>query len=165
MNANINTNINTNNIPTATELKAKATREAVLNAYVDGLVDCYIEARNAYEIRMDMARDMELQTSQQYVEFLDHMMQNVSAEEFEGFIESEELLAADRISCIALFAKHNLPEDYTGENDDGEIGEGFNGREELDKMINAHCAGDQEPEYDVAALANLMAQILKNKGF
>lgn len=178
MNTNTNTNIPAtcttdacaqNCACTCGKVEAMDNYEVATEAFVYGLIDCYVEARHTYEVRLDTAQQLAADASEQFVDFLDMMMRKVSAAEFEKFIESNELTSADRVSCIALFAKSHLPEDYVGgtdfsfENDDtGEIGEGFDGRKELEALINANAeAGTPSADPDVATLATLITRILK----
>ena len=164
----MNTNINTNNTATPTCDNA-IYKEAAMEAFVDGLVDCYCEARATLDVRLDTARMIADNASEEYIDFLYNLMKRTSAEEFEKFIESNELSSADRVTCIALFAKAHLPEDYDSEADDdneadddiGEIGEPFDGRAELDALIKANSeAGVASADPDMAVLSKLMAKII-----
>ena len=181
MNANINS---TKNTTTTANLENK---EVTLTAFVDGLVDCYCEARATLDVRLDTARKIADDSSEEFIDFLYNLMKRVSAEEFEKFIESNELSSADRVTCIALFAKAHLPEDYGNEeegsgkscyncwgecldvgycpyeveDDAGEIGEPFDGRAELDALIKANSeAGVSDADPDMAVLSKLMAKII-----
>ena len=166
----MNTNINTNTNNTATPTCDNAIyKEAAMEAFVDGLVDCYCEARATLDVRLDTARMIADTASEEYIDFLYNLMKRTSAEEFEKFIESNELSSADRVTCIALFAKAHLPEDYDSEADDdneadddiGEIGEPFDGRAELDALIKANSeAGVASADPDMAVLSKLMAKII-----
>lgn len=167
MNTNINnTNINNTATPTCDNTIYK---EAAMEAFVEGLVDCYCEARATLDVRLDIARKIADDSSEEYIDFLYNLMKRISAEEFEKFIESNELSSADRVTCIALFAKAHLPEDYDNEADDdddddddiGEIGEPFDGRAELDALIKANSeAGVASADPDMAVLSKLMAKII-----
>ena len=188
MNANVN-NTNTNNTTTPTCDNA-IYKEAAMEAFVDGLVDCYCEARATLEVRLDTARMIADNASEEYINFLYNLMKRTSAEEFEKFIESNELSSADRVTCIALFAKAHLPEDYGNEEEDsdkncyncwrecldegycpyeveddaGEIGEPFDGRAELDALIKANSeAGVASTDPDMAVLSKLMAKIIRGR--
>ena len=185
MNANVN-NTNTNNTVTPTCDNA-IYKEAAVEAFVDGLVDCYCEARATLDVRLDTARMIADNASEEYIDFLYNLMKRTSAEEFEKFIESNELSSADRVTCIALFAKAHLPEDYGNEEEDsnkscydcgrecldkeycpyevddgtGEIGEPFDGQAELDALIKANSEADvADINPDMAALSKLMAKII-----
>lgn len=180
----MNTNINNTKNTTAANLENK---EVTLTAFVDGLVDCYCEARATLDVRLDTARMIADNASEEYIDFLYNLMKRTSAEEFEKFIESNELSSADRVTCIALFAKAHLPEDYGDEEEDsgkscyncwgecldvgycpyeveddaGEIGEPFDGRAELDALIKANSeAGVSDADPDMAVLSKLMAKII-----
>lgn len=113
----MNTNINTNNTATPTCDNA-IYKEAAMEALVDDLVDCYCEARATLDAWLDTARMIADNASEGYTDFLYNLMKRISAEEFEKFIESNELSSSDRVTCIALFAKAHLPEDYDSEADD-----------------------------------------------
>lgn len=188
MNANVN-NTNTNNTTTPTCDNA-IYKEAAMEAFVDGLVDCYCEARATLEVRLDTARMIADNASEEYINFLCNLMKRVSAEEFEKFIESNELSSADRVTCIALFAKAHLPEDYGNKEEDlgkscydcgrecfedgycphevdddiGDIGEPFDGQAELDALIKANSeAGVASTDPDMAVLSKLMAKIIRGR--
>lgn len=177
----MSTNTNTNNTANL------ENKEVTLTAFVDGLVDCYCEARATLDVRLDTARKIADDSSEEFIDFLYNLMKRVSAEEFEKFIESNELSSADRVTCIALFAKAHLPEDYGNEEEDsgkscyncwrecldkgycpyeveddvGEIGESFDGRAELDALIKANSeAGVASTDPDMAVLSKLMAKII-----
>ena len=186
MNANINSTKNTTTtvIPTCDNAIYK---EAAMEAFVDGLVDCYCEARATLDGRLDTARKIADDSSEEFIDFLYNLMKRASAEEFEKFIESNELSSADRVTCIALFAKAHLPEDYGNEEEDpgkscydcgrecfedgycphevdddiGDIGEPFDGQAELDALIKANSeAGVSDADPDMAVLSKLMAKII-----
>lgn len=187
MSTNTNTNTNNTAIPTCDNAIYK---EAAMEAFVEGLVDCYCEARATLDVRLDTARKIADDSSEEFIDFLYNLMKRASAEEFEKFIESNELSSADRVTCIALFAKAHLPEDYgnneeessgkscyncwrecldkgycpyevDGKDDVGEIGEPFDGRAELDALIKANSeAGVSAADPDMAVLSKLMARII-----
>ena len=188
MNANVN-NTNTNNTTTPTCDNA-ILKEATMEAFVDGLVDCYCEARATLEVRLDTARMIADNASEEYINFLYNLMKRTSAEEFEKFIESNELSSADRVTCIALFAKAHLPKDYGNEEEDsgkscydcgrecfedgycphevdddiGDIDEPFDGQAELDALIKANSeAGVASADPDMAVLSKLMAKIIRGR--
>ena len=186
----MSTNTNTNTSNTATPTCDNAIyKEAATEAFVEGLVDCYCEARATLDIRLDTARKIADDSSEEFIDFLYNLMKRVSAEEFEKFIESNELSSADRVTCIALFAKAHLPEDYGNDKEEedsskscyncwrecldkgycpyevddgtGEIGEPFDGQAELDALIKANSeAGVADINPDMAALSKLMAKII-----
>ena len=184
----MNTNINsTKNTTTTANLENK---EVTLTAFVDGLVDCYCEARATLDVRLDTARKIADDSSEEFIDFLYNLMKRVSAEEFEKFIESNELSSADRVTCIALFAKAHLPEDYGSKEEDpgkscydcgrecfedgycphevdddiGDIGEPFDGQAELDALIKANSeAGVASTDPDMAVLSKLMAKIIRGR--
>ena len=153
---------NTTNTTNTYISDTNAYQEAATKAYVDGLVDCYREARATLEVRLDTARMIADSSAEEYIDFLYNMMKRASAEEFEKFIESDELTSADRVTCIALFAKAHLPEDYGNEDEDtGEIGESFDAQAELDALIRANSeAAVSSADPDLAALSRLMANII-----
>lgn len=152
---------NTTNTTNTYISDTNAYQEAATKAYVDGLVDCYREARATLEVRLDTARMIADNSAAEYIDFLYNMMKRISTEEFEKFIESNELTSADRVTCIALFAKAHLPEDEETEAEDtGEIGESFNAQAELDALVRANSeATVSSADPDLAALGRLMANI------
>ena len=165
MNTNTNTTNTTSAIPTYIS-DTNAYQEAAAKAYVDGLIDCYCEARDTLEVRLDVARKIADDSSKEYIDFLYNLMKRTSAEEFEKFIESNELSSTGRVTCIALFAMAHLPEDYGDDDEDtGEIGKSFDAQAELDALIKANSEADVSSAVpsdnpDLAALSRLMAKII-----
>lgn len=184
-------NTNTTNNTAIPTNAADNAEEVATKAYIEGLLDCYREARDVMEVRMDMAQAMAQAASEEFYDFLGHIMMNASAYEFERFIESDDLSSSDRIACIALFAKHHLPDDYSGgaidgsecccgtideskcscgkcscddtfdNSDVGEIGGFFDGQAELDKMVKANAEANMARHRCDDGMARLLADIFR----
>lgn len=118
--------------------------QVVSDGYHLGLVDCYLEARTTYEIRQDTAQAVAQTAAEQFIDFMSHLMENCSADDFTRFIESPELTSTDRVICIALFAKHHLPDSYESEEElihcCPECAACKSGRDTLDELIDANRA-------------------------